>query len=412
MKETLETTVEAINSWSEVVRYYPIWREILNSNPLLTIFSTPEWLESWWASYASKCKLLFLIVRDGYDEIIALVPLFQSVGQSAFGNLRLCRFVGDGSEDSDNLEPVYRYGKEQAVARAIYEWAGSNSLCHIVQFNTLPCGPLMEALKSQINAHPLIGELRTRPRTIVNLPRSWDEYLKLLSSKERFKIGNLSRRLEKIYSVRCFRCETDGQVDDCLDILFRLHQMRWSLRNQPGSFCIPERRDFYRGITRAFLSQGWLEFWFLELNHTAVAAQFAFRFRDSAYALQEGFDPSYSSDSVGYILRSYVLRKMIDAGVRRYDFLGGEGNSKSRWAGEPSEYVDIHFAHRYSRGGAYLVARRDAIRCKAWARRHLTNGVFGILKALLTGRIGREPQKHKAIEEHREPHLSTLSLWS
>ena len=35
--------------------------------------------------------------------------------------------------------------------------------------------------------------------------------------------------------------------------------------------------------------------------------------------------------SVGYVLRGRLLRNLIDRGIRRYDFLGGEDESKTRW---------------------------------------------------------------------------------
>ena len=75
------------------------------------------------------------------------------------------------------------------------------------------------------------------------------------------------------------------------------------------------------------LSRQRLEFWLLELDEKIVAAQFALRLGETVYQLQEGFDPGYSSDSVGYVLRGQVLRNLIDRGIRRYDFLGGEEES-------------------------------------------------------------------------------------
>ncbi len=78
------------------------------------------------------------------------------------------------------------------------------------------------------------------------------------------------------------------------------------------------------------MARKWLEFWLLELDGKAVAAQFRFRYRDTFFALQEGFDPAYSTDSVGHALRGYVIRQLIAEGVRRYDFLAGQDPSKDR----------------------------------------------------------------------------------
>jgi len=52
---------------------------------------------------------------------------------------------------------------------------------------------------------------------------------------------------------------------------------------------------------------GSLELWLLDLDGRTVAAQCGLRYGELVCALQEGFDPDYATDSVGYVLRSYVL---------------------------------------------------------------------------------------------------------
>jgi CelD/BcsL family acetyltransferase involved in cellulose biosynthesis len=107
-------------------------------------------------------------------------------------------------------------------------------------------------------------------------------------------------------------------------------------------------------MARAFVARGWLEFWLLKLDGDPVAAQFAFRYRDTVFSLQEGFDPAYSTDSVGYALRAHAIRQFISEGVRRYDFLGGQSPIKQRWGARPGVYLSIRFARPSSRGNAYL----------------------------------------------------------
>jgi CelD/BcsL family acetyltransferase involved in cellulose biosynthesis len=420
LNQLLQLTVEALDNWDEVRLVYSDWRRILTATPSLAIFSTPEWLEPWWQSYGAGASLKFLVLRDAAGTIVAMAPLYVTVVDSIVGRLRLARLVGDGSGDSDNLGLICPPGNEDAVARAVLRWIAASSCCDVCQLNTLSFpNDLAIALKRLLRTPFWARSYFQQPQVAVTLPATWDEYLQQLSSKERGKIGNLARRLEKEFATEYVRISSPDDLDSRLDRLFELHRMRWARRNESGSFAITERRAFYRKVAAKFLQRGWLEFWFLELDKIQVAAQFAFAYRGVAYSLQEGFDPEYSSRSVGYVLRSHVLRRMIEVGMRKYDFLGGEGKSKLRWGGEQSRYLDIHIARRFSRGGAFLACRTVAHACKNLGHNILPPKIFGIVKALVRRNAQNHPAETQVGQDasappKRETQLqpARLSIWS
>ena len=114
----------------------------------------------------------------------------------------------------------------------------------------------------------------------------------------------------------------------------------------------------------------------LELQGKVVAAQFGLRHGETVFSLQEGFDPDYAADSVGYVLRSQVLKRLIADGVRRYDFLGGTDESKMRWGAELRTYNNIHFASPLSHGSININFKNKSARSKDWLRNHLPAGVL------------------------------------
>jgi CelD/BcsL family acetyltransferase involved in cellulose biosynthesis len=392
-------SIETLKNWNDVKLYYSDWRKILDAAPLLTVFSTPEWLEAWWESYGAGASLNFLLLRDGAGTIICMLPLYIIVADSFVGKLRLARWVGDGSADSDNLEFICLPGREDEAVQELLRWLDSSSCCNLCQLNTLPFPSILSvAFSRQVRPFFWVKTCSYQPRIVVNLAATWDEYLKRLSRNEREQIGRKSRRLEKEFTTAYFRITSPDDLYPSLEKLFQLHQKRWALRNEPGSFSVPERRTFYQKFAAEFLRQGWLEFWFLELNKVQVAAQFAFVYRGVAYILQEGFDPDYSSNSVGYVLRSHVLRRMIEAGVRKYDFLGGESASKLRWAGVQSQYLDIHVAPRFGRGGVFLVCRKMILTCKNFVRHHLPAKMLDTFKVLSYRNAQKSAKEAEAME--------------
>ena len=161
--------------------------------------------------------------------------------------------------------------------------------------------------------------------------------------------------------------------------LFDLHQQRWESIGRPGSFRSPARRSFYRGLAEILLARDELEFWLLDLNGKPVAAQFGFRFGTAVYSLQEGFDPAFAKDSVGYVLRAHVLQRLIAGGVRTYDFLGGASDSKTRWGAAIGRYVNFRFSRPRSLGAAFVHVRREAEGVKEWVRARAHRRIWEML---------------------------------
>jgi len=383
----LDHRVTVCTSWDEMERLRPQWDEILRANPALTIFSTFEWLQSWWRAFGAGKELVSLICSDYSGNIVAIVPLYRERVYWKLGlYITRLRLVGDGSGDSDNLDLIVFPGHECAVARMFERWLRTAAV-DICELNTMH--------SESAAAQAVLDELSTsrwklsnydQPWSAVILPETWQGYLAQLSSKERLKVGNRLRRLQARYTVEFRKCTSRTELPSQLQTLFALHQKRWEARGKPGSFRSEERKNFYSLMSEQFLRQGWLELWTLLLNGEPVAAQFGFRYGSTVFSLQEGFDPEHSADSVGYVLRSYVLQQLINSGIRRYEFLAGADESKLRWGGETGHYLNIHVAAPRTWGSLHLQAARTIWKAKTKVRT-LYPGLTGSCLAWLE-RIG------------------------
>jgi CelD/BcsL family acetyltransferase involved in cellulose biosynthesis len=363
----------------------PEWERLLGQYPPASIFSTYEWLAPWWRAFGGADRLLVLAFRDHSSALMALAPMAVTVRPAFPFSLLVLRMMGDGSHDSDNLDLPVRPGFEEAFACSLLDWMQRNSgLWDVCELNTLPASSSLGArLPDDLAKRRWNYISSTQPQTVVELAASWEAYQKRLSSKERGKIGLRARRLEKKFDVRIHRCSEESEIDGLLQALFELHGRHWQQRGLPGTLHAPARRQFYRELARVLLTRGRLEFWILELNAKIAAAQFGLRCGTTVFSLQEGFDPEHAADSVGYVLRSQVLKQLIADGVRRYDFLGGTDDSKMRWGGELKRYLNLHFARPRTRGGLYLTLKAQSGQSKDWLRTRLAPGVWKGLKSAL-----------------------------
>lgn len=369
-KQQIPIRLRRLSSWDALEAHCDAWGEVLRNSEGPTIFSTPEWLGAWWRAFTKGSELVALVFFDPDDRIVGLAPLYLDSIQTQFGSrLRRLRFVGDGTHDSDNLDLIFRRGYESACVAALIDWLSCELEWDVCELNTVPkTSTTLPFLLSGLKKSGWCYLTLETPCSRIVLPPSWDTYLSQISKKEKRKIAYRTNRLKKRYSVQIDKCTRHGEIIDHLENLFALHQKRWKMRGGPGTFAGSERRKFYYDMGASFLERGWLEFWELRLDDKAVASQFSFRYLNTVFVLQEGFDPSFSSDSVGYVLRAAVLKNLISEGVDAYDYLGGTDPSKERWGAEIGKYINVHFARAFSRGSLYLNLHQTIRSSKRWLK--------------------------------------------
>ncbi len=369
------------HAWEQLEAEIPAWEAILRHNPSLSIFSTPEWLGSWWKAFRSNKRTSILAFADADNSMVGLLLGYLEEFQGAFfTRLTGLRFVGDGTGDSDNLDLIVRPGFERACAQGLVSWLKHHKHWDVCFLNTIPRNSrAAAALVRELKRVHWPYDIESSPNSAIPLPDSWLLYVESLSPSFRPLVTRYPGRLAQRYQLRIHRCENPDDLSRKLEILFSLHKKRWNLVNQPGSFGSRERRDFYFEMGQSFLRKGWLEFWLMDLNGVPAAAQYCFRYRDVVYILQEGFDPKFAVDKPGYALRAAMLKHFIETGVKRYDFLGGLAAHKHNWGAKPGAYLNLRFARPGSAGSLYLFHTNSMAKSKEWLRVHLPKSAWNVL---------------------------------
>jgi len=372
--------VERIDSWGSAHGLESLWNDLLAESTSNNVFLTWEWLNSWWKAYGGTRQLMILTCVDRAGALVGIAPLYCDHKPLVAGlSLRVLRFVGDGTHDSDNLNFIVRKGAEKLAIRAWSDWLKRHHQeWDLLELNSIPaesCFPSLMLQESQRRRWRVTSE--GTPHALVRLPSEWSSYLTSLSGTMRSLIQRRIRYLERHHQVRYWKCKTTTDLAAALDQLFCLHGKRWETRGGPGAFVHEARRDLLVEVTRRFMERGWLDFWSLEVDGQVVATELGFHYGDTYYFFQAGFDPDWYSKSVGLVLKATIMRHLIESGVQFYDFLAGGDDYRLRWGPELRSYFSLRLARSFSRGGLSIrligltlsvkEALRRQIPASAWA---------------------------------------------
>jgi CelD/BcsL family acetyltransferase involved in cellulose biosynthesis len=402
--ETTRLQVRVYDSLESMEFLRPAWDKLLADVPTSSTFSTWEWLAAWWRAFGQGQELRFVAFFDAREELTGMAALAVKDHAVVRGcRLRLLRLMGDGSGDSDNLDVIARPGFEDAVADAFLQYLESSRRSwDFCALNTLPSySPAAQSLLQRLQLRSWPYFTSQRHGCVIDLPGDWESYRKQLSYNERGQLGKYMRRLEREYKVRFYQA-TEPDLDSCLRSFFDLHQKRWVSQGEPGSFVSEARRSFYQDISRSFLQRGWLQLWMLELNGVDVGAEYDFLWKETVYCLQGGFDTAMGSGHIGYALRGYVLRQLIETGVAHYDFLAGRQSYKGRWGGRETTYLDLHFARPRTLGALYLRMKHESAHAKEWLRGQLPKSVWDVLRNVKAAGESREKTSRRVSAATKE----------
>ncbi len=235
-----------------------------------------------------------------------------------------------GCGPSDYLQPLLRPGFDEAAAKELAGFLGEQAKTRLVDIQQIR------------ETHPLAAALSHESRVfeqaaclVLDLPKTFEGYLKSLGKSLRYDV----KRLEKppfSDGRAVIEMVTESSAAEAVDFFFEAHKKRWSKRGLPGAFMGQRIRDFHQDWAAAAAQSGWLRMSVLTLDGVRIGAIYAMGFGRSCFFYQSGFDPAFSSLSPGSLLVAHTIRRAIEDGLDRFDFLRGDEPYKRRWKPEQS----------------------------------------------------------------------------
>ena len=318
------------------------WPDLSESCTADVLCNSPDWILPYAECFVQGDSLFGWTMEEA-GEPVAFLPFRIEPSRGRF-SMRRAIHAADGTFDSDYLDLCVRSGREEPAAERLLEALSSEAGLDAVVLAGVPeASPALAALRNELEKKRLPYRERPSNGLAAPLPDTFETYLAGLKSRMRSKVRQALRAAEH-RGARFAWCDEPSSLDRHLDELFELHQKRWNAVGRPGSFGDEPRRAFYRRVARDFLSRGRLRFSRLELDGRPVAYQIGLLAGGAYYQLQEGFDPAPEDFRTATALRAMGIRRMIEEGVRSYDFMGGEARHKRDWGADTRACVTLAFA--------------------------------------------------------------------
>jgi dTDP-4-amino-4,6-dideoxygalactose transaminase/CelD/BcsL family acetyltransferase involved in cellulose biosynthesis len=317
------------------------WTELAEATG--NIFSTFEWVSTWWRFFGSPTALVAHAVRSSDDRLVGIVPLYVSATRP----FRVVRFIGH--REGDHLGPICRPSERAAVATATLDLLNRQGF-DIFVGDKMPAG---QGWATFLDANVL----GTSGSPVLHIQgRHWDEVLERMSRNLRQQVRRKERNLHRGHDVRFRLSDTNERLEQDLETLFQLHAARWGKKAE----WFTATQAFHRAFAKLAFERGWLRLWLLEVDGAPVAAWYGFRYGGTESYYQAGRKPEWDRASVGFVLLAHSIRAAVEDGMREYRFLEGGEAYKYRFATEDRGLETV------GRGGS--AAGRAALRAAGAVR--------------------------------------------
>jgi CelD/BcsL family acetyltransferase involved in cellulose biosynthesis len=307
-----------LESFDSLVSSWPDLRQRLRWD---SVFVLPCWLEVWWQHFGAGAELYLATVKQG-DTVIGVAPLLVR-GQDA-------SFIGS-ADVCDYLDFVVAPGSEQDFFAALLDNLRQKGISRLDLHSLRPDSTAATDLVSM--AEDRGYEVSCEQEDVsfeLDLPSTWDEYLGMLSTKQRHEVRRKLRKLHQAGDVNYRPVDDSEAVPRILDTFLKLFRKS---REDKAEFMTPQMESFFTSLAETMGEAELLTFGILEFNASPVAALMFLDYRDTAYLYNSGYDPQYASLSVGLLSKVLCIKDSIERGKKRFDFLKGAEAYKYRLGG-------------------------------------------------------------------------------
>jgi CelD/BcsL family acetyltransferase involved in cellulose biosynthesis len=321
------------------------WEELADRSQA-SPFSHPGWIDPYWRAFGRGRPVALVARRQG--RLVGLLPLDSRRGVLASATNWQTPLFGPVVEDAD-------------AAAAL----GAGVLAHARRRADLwfldPVAPGLE----QARAAAETAGWKVIERTMAEAPYvpvegSFEDFTAGLERKFRKDIGRRWRRLEDRGEVDVAFEDGSENLEELLDVGFRLEGSGWKTEAGTAIASDPVREGFYRDVCRWAAARGWLTLAFLRVDGRPLAFDLCLELGGVCYVLKGGFDVEERRLGPGVLLTHASIRRSFELGFSSYELLGQADDYKLSWTSATRPRMRLQLFPRSLAGSLEHLAWRRA----------------------------------------------------
>lgn len=309
------------------------WGRLAHSLDAL-VFASPAWVGAWWSTFEPGAHLELLVTGDP-AEPSGLLPL-AGVRQRLHPRLPVAvphrTIAGSGRGAADHLGPLARTREvADALLAAAAEGPGALVLANVT-----------EGVGRSAAALPHATTVRTTPVPGIDL-RGVTDPETLWNRKLVKNLRRAERRLAEAGHLRRWH-RIDRAHEHLLDHHARLHGMRWRSVGRSGLFD-PLRQRFLAEVGERLTDPDGVWLQLIEGPDGPIGSSVVLVHGRTVCTYSTGRSPAHHDLNLGPTLHAAAIRRAIDSGAVRYEFLRGLGPHKERLGGVVAEDATLIVGH-------------------------------------------------------------------
>lgn len=286
------------------------WNNIFKNSSTGTFFQTKEWLGLWKKYWGGGGKEEIYAVFEN-ESLVGIAPFYIDGKYITIMGVPSPSSPGSLSDFGDIIT---RNLYEEKVWRIVLDEIRGKYPRYKLELNFI---------REESASLPILQKLGGKTELmevspIINLPAAWDDYLATFNRHERHEIRRKMRKNDETGTVFISNEINKDNIQD----FFKM--MSDSDKNKM-KFLTEDTKNFFTDLITGFGGGNLISLNLLKYNDRNIAGLITINWKDEILLYNSGFDMQFAYLSPGLILNILVIKRSIEEGRKKFDFLrGGE----------------------------------------------------------------------------------------
>ena len=204
-------TTRVVRSAGEFETLADRWNRLLPECADANVFVSHEWLYSWWAAYRPSARLAIVLAEDR-GQLRGIAPMMIETVNRAGLSMRVLRFIGDGTGESDHVNFLAARSERALVLNRLLDAIGTLEW-DLAEFNQIPehSDNAAELLR-WIERNRLRCRCTSSPCPVRRLPPTEEAVLAALPGRLRTSIRSSRKKLQQRHRVEFGAARAPGRT--------------------------------------------------------------------------------------------------------------------------------------------------------------------------------------------------------